>query len=611
MRTVEGKAKMADKSLFGVWGRLLRVDLSSGEIGVDSLDESLFKQFLGGRGLGARLLYQEVPARTDPFGQDNALIFLTGPLEGTLAPLSNKTTVTFKSPLTMTYSESCCGGHFANEIKFAGYDGILIRGQAQSPVMLWIDGDQVRIRPADHLWGKSTFETFTAIRNEAGDPFIESVVIGPAGEKLNRFGNIMSDYHRDFGRGGGGAVMGSKNLKAIAIRGNRGVEVADPEGLKAKVLALYEQFQKTDRAQVRRRYGTADMVDFINGLGFLAVHNFRDGQFDQAGNLNCSTIEKEALVAHSSCLGCPIRCGKILKQRSAPFLAIEGPEFESIALLGSNCGIGDLDALIQATEICDRYGMDTISSGNVVGFAMECLEEGILKPDDFGGLNLKFGDPESYLQAVEMVGQRRHIGDLLAEGVRLAADKLGVPEKAVHAKGMEIPAYDPRGCVGMGLTYATAARGGCHTKSPTMGAEALGDRFTTEGKAVLVRGLQWQQAIMDSLTMCMTSRFGMHLKDHLALWNLVTGYPIDEAEAEKTGLRILNMERLFNCREGLSRADDTLPHRFLKEEIRRGPSQGHVVELEPMLTEYYQLMGWDQEGRPTEETLSSLGLDTL
>lgn len=603
-------------ALKGLAGKILRVNLTSGSITKEPTPDDVFAGYIGARGVGAYLLLKELKAHTDPLGPDNKLIFLTGPVEGTLAPGANKITVTFRSPLTGTYSFSLCGGHLAPEVKFAGYDGIIIEGRADRPVYLWIDDDRVSLKDASHLWGKLTHATEDAIRAELKDDAIRVACIGPAGEKLSRFACIQSDYHREFGRGGAGAVMGAKNLKAIAVRGTGSVEVADPEALEALTEKVYGILAANLKARARRYYGTPEMVDGTNGLGYWGTRNFSTGYFEAGEKLNAASMKEKIFVGSLSCYACPIACGKVSFIRSGPYAGtmIEGPEFESTGLLGANCGVSDLEALVKAVEICDIYGLDTMSAGAVASLAMECYEKGIITKEDTDGLELNFGNGEALVALMEKIARREGIGDLFAEGAKRAAEKLGVPELAMQVKGQEFATYEPRGCKGMGLTYAISPKGAHHMIAPTMGPETAGDaskRFAYKGKAALVRETQFLMAVVDSLSLCSSMRFALGLKEQIDLYCAVTGLALDEAGAMLIGEKITNLERLFNLREGFDRKDDYLPSRMLKEKMPTGPSQGHLVELDPMLDEYYDLMGWDHEGRPTENRLAELGLAEL
>ncbi|MBU0491163.1 MAG: aldehyde ferredoxin oxidoreductase family protein [Chloroflexi bacterium] len=602
------------EDLGGLAGRILRVNLTRGEVQPEPTPRALFERFLGGRGVGAHLLFHELARDTDPLGPDNKLIFLTGPLEGTLAPGANKITVTFRSPLTNTYSFSLCGGHLAPELKFAGYDGVIVEGQSERPVYLWIDNDRAELRDAGHLWGKLTHDTEDAIRAELRDPAVRVAVIGPAGEKLVRFACIQTDYHREFGRGGAGAVMGAKKLKAIAVRGTGQVNVADPAGLARLAEAIYAALAEHPKAQARRQYGTPEMVEGVNALGYWATRNFTTGYFEGADKLKGVRLKEQVYVGDNSCYGCPVACGKISPVMAGPFAgaAIEGSEFETIGLLGANCGVADPAAIVAATAICDAYGFDTMSAGAVVSMAMECYERGLIGPADTGGIDLRFGNGEALIAMVQAIAERQGLGSLLAEGSRRAAQELGAPELAMQVKGQELATYEPRGVVGMGLSYAVSPKGGHHMIAPTMGAESAGDparRLRPDGKAKLVRDTQLIMAVVDSLALCSSMRFVLGLDDVLALYRAVTGHALDESAALRAAEQITNLERLFNVREGFRRRDDTLPRRLLEEPMPTGPSAGNVVPLAVMLDEYYALMGWDDDGVPTSERAQQLELD--
>jgi len=606
--------KITKHRVKGIIGRLLRINLTEHKVLKESLNPQLFADFLGGRGLGARILYEEVKPRIEALNSENKLIFMTGPLEGTLTPCANKITVSFKSPLTESYSVSNCGGHFAVELKFAGYDGIIIEGKSEAPVYIMINDNDVEIKSASHLWGRSTHVTQETIKEELNDEDVEIACIGPAGENLISFSCIQADYHREFGRGGAGAVMGAKNLKAIVLKGSGYVEVANPKVLEEITHKTYKILKKSAKVQARRMYGTPELVKIIGDLGFLPTENFSRGVFEGAKELEELITSRDKVVADRSCFSCPIACGKVTCVREGPYKGtiIEGPEYESIGLLGPNCGIKDMDAIIKATSICDLYGMDTISTGNVVGFAMECYEKGLIDKNDTDGVELNFGNVNGYISIINKIAKREGIGNILAEGVKKASKKLGGEDYAIHVKGLELPAYDPRGSKGLALTYATAARGGCHMKGNTVGLEiAKGNRLITNKKAILVKETQQIMAILDSIAICSTIRFALDIGSILKIYSAVTGLSIEENLGMKLGERILNMERLFNVREGFDKKADLLPKRFSSQPMPDGATQGQIVELQTMLDEYYKLMGWDRKGRPTKRKIKELGLFSI
>ena len=598
----------------GLAGHMLRVDLTQGQVSRVPTPRDVFEDFLGARGVGAAMLFHELEPGVDPLGPDSKLIFLTGPLEGTLAPGANKITVTFRSPLTGTYSFSLCGGHLAPELKFAGYDGIVVEGKASRPVYLWIDNDRASLRDASHLWGKLTHDTEDTLRAELGDPDIRVACIGPAGEKLVRFACIQADYHREFGRGGAGAVMGAKNLKAIVLRGTGHVDVADPPALEKIAQDIYAELAEHPKARARRQYGTTEMVEGVNKLGFWATRNFTTGYFEKADRLTGTRLKEELYMGDNSCYACTVACGKISPVTQGPFAgtAIEGAEFETVGLLGANCGIGDPAAIVAATAICDSHGFDTMTAGVAVSFAMEAYERGIIGPSDTGGVDLRFGNGDALVAIMQQIADRQGLGDLLAEGSMRAAQQLGAQDLAMHVKGQELATYEPRGVVGMGLSYAISPKGGHHMIAPTMGMEVAGDpanRLRTEGKAGMVREAQLIMAVVDSLALCSSMRFVLGLQSLLELYRAVTGRLLEEDQAYLIAERIANVERLFNLREGFGREDDTLPERLMAEPMPTGPSTGSKVSLDVMLEEYYTLMGWDADGVPTQEQLQKLGLE--
>jgi len=600
----------------GLTGKLLRVDLARRQVRIEATPEDLFRRFIGARGVGAAMLYRELPAGCDPLGPGNKLIFLTGPLEATLAPGANKITASFRSPLTGTYSFSLCGGHLAPELKFAGFDGLVVEGQASRPVYLWIHDGKAELRDAAHLWGGLTHDTEDRLRQELKEPEARIAVIGPAGEQGVRYAVIQTDYHREFGRGGAGAVMGSKNLKAIAIRGTGQVAVADPQALVRLAESVYADLAAHPKGQARRRFGTPEMVEGTNNLGYWATNNFQTGHFDGAAKLTGPALKASLYIGDNACYACPVGCGKVsgVTQGKLAGSAIEGAEFETLGLLGANCGVSDPRAITAAAALCDAYGFDTMSAGAAISFAMQANECGLLSPAQTGGLALQFGNAETLVTLCEQIGQRQGLGRLLGEGAKIAAQVLGAPDLAMHVKGQELATYEPRGVVGMGLTYAISPKGGHHMIAPTMGLEVAGAptrRWRSEGKAQMVRDTQIIMAWVDSLSLCSTMRFALGPQAMVDLLNAVTGLGLSVEAALQCGERIANIERLYNLREGFTRAEDTLPKRLLNQPMPDGPSTGHVVPLAEMLDEYYRLMGWTPEGVPTAEKLAELGLSGL
>ena len=603
--------------MYGYAGKILRIDLSNEEVKTESIREDFALNFLGGKGFGTKILYEEMDPRADPLGPGNLLIISTGPLNG-LMPLGGKFEVIFKSPLTGAYADSNIGGHFGPELKFAGYDIVVIKGIAPRPTYIWIDDDQVEFRDANHIWGKTTEETERIIRDETKDETVRVCCIGPAGEHLVRYASIISDGHAA-GRCGGGAVMGSKNLKAIAVRGTKSIKALNPEKIVNLIHGMAKKIKESPVASILSRYGSPAGITISNELGTLVTKNAAFNIFDKAKDISAEALFKYRKTSFS-CFGCPAGCthyNRVEKGMYAGSVAL-GPEYETLALLGSNCLNDNVEAIIKIDQICDQCGMDTISLGNVIGFIMECYEKGIISKKDLEGLEMTWGNHEAMVEAAKKIAYRIGIGDLLAEGVARISNKLGKDTEkfSMHVKGLELPAWESRGLEGQGLSYATSERGGCHLRAAVHAAEALGlrgfsiDRYDTKGKPKLVKEMQDAVTVINSLILC--EHFtDWTLKEPADLINAVTGWNITSEELFKIGERILNVARLFNVRAGFSVKDDTLPYRMLREPVPSGPSRGHVVHLDKMLSEYYRLRGWSKEGVPTEEKIRELNIHEL
>lgn len=595
----------------GITGKIARVDLGSGSIGIEPTPADLLPLYLGGRGLGARYLYDEVGPGVEPLSPSNKLIFMNGPLGGSLVPGCNKINLTFKSPLTSSYSYSLCGGHWGPELKFAGFDGLIVEGAAEKPVYLWIHDGSVEVRPAEGLWGKTIPVAETMLRGElGGDERIQAALIGPAGERLNRYACITAGWYREFGRGGCGAVMGSKKLKAIALRGTGDLRFFDTKGMMDLAESLYRDLKAHPKARDRRIYGTDEMLKGVNDLGFFSTRNFTDGHFPEGTLLEGPRMRADIVIGDSSCHSCPVACGKRSRLGGADgSMLMEGPEFETIGLLGANCGVSDWKAIMEATRICDEYGFDTMNAGGAVALAMECFEKGIISRRDTGGVELRFGSGEALVEAVRMIAERRGIGDVLAEGIRAAAERFGAPELGMHCKGQGLAVYDPRGCKGMALTYALSPKGAHHMYATTMGHEmAAKSTLSIEGKAALQREQEFSMCVADSVAICSTLRIALSVKALARAYTMATGIAVDEAALLRAAERVINLERMYNVRLGLGRKDDTLPGRFLREPMPSGHAKGSTVDLDAMLDEYYALMGWDANGVPAREKLEELGL---
>jgi len=602
--------------LGGYIGKILRVDLTERRISTEKLDAEIAKKFIGGKGLGAKILYDSLKLGTDPLSPENILIFASGPLTATLAPTSARWAVVTKSPLTNIFLDCQVGGYFGAAMKLAGFDCIIMEGKADSPVYLWVHDGNAEILNAGDLWGKGCFETENTLKKRLGES-AHVASIGPAGENLVRYACISVDKYRQAGRGGAGAVMGSKNLKAVAVRSaSYKIEYADPEGFREAAKKALKVIRENSFIPLRRKYGTPIWVAPVNKAALLPTRNFRTGVFEKAENISGETMRDKIVVKDGTCYNCIIQCWKYTHVESGKYKVDElaGPEYESIALLGSDCGVGSIEAVAHASMLCDDLGLDTISTGNSIAFAMECYERGLLTAEDTDGLELKFGNADAEIEMVKKIAYRKGLGNLLAEGVRRASKKIGDGSErfAMHVKGLEIPGYDPRGAFGMALAYATSDRGACHQRAWTVRAEIEGKlepRFSTKGRARFVKETQDERAMCFSLVLCDFAP--LEVKHFVELLNKATGFNFTVEDYLKTGERIWNLTRLFNVREGITRKDDTLPPRFMEEPLPEGATKGQVVTkemLDEMLDEYYALRGWDKNGVPTEEKLKELGL---
>lgn len=595
---------------------ILRINLSQKKIQEERIRPSLIDRFLGGRGLGAKILFDELAPHVDALSAENKLLFLTGPLLGTGAPWCVKYTVVTKSPLSETILMSLAGGFFGPNLRFAGYDGLIIEGRSDGPIYLWIDNGKVEFRSATHLGGMTTDECQNVIRKELNQQSIEMACIGPAGEKSVRFACIISGW-RAAGRGGAGAVMGAKNLKAIAVKGSRKVPISDLETFNKIQKAIRKKVPTIKRLKQFGKYGTPNNLVLVNERGLFPTRNFQQGRFEGIDRVNA--LEQQKRVTNAvTCHMCPVACGNLTRAAQGPYegISTEGPEYETFWAFGAQCGNSSIDAIVAADRLCDQLGLDTISTGSTIAFAMECAEKGLLKAQELDGLDLKFGNHSAMVEMIRKIGSRQGIGDLLAEGVRRAAEQIGKEAErfAMHVKGLELAAYDPRGAKGMGIEYATSPRGGCHERGlisrETFGAPPLIDPLAVEGKGKVVRETQDETAVLDSLGVCVfpPHNDGMEMAEIAELLSCVTGKPWTAESLMEAGERIWNLERLFNIRDGFSRKDDTLPPRLLDEPMPDGPAKGQVVELDLLLDDYYRTRQWDANGIPTLNLLARLGL---
>lgn len=579
---------------------LLRINLTTGLITKEELQGEWVKQFIGGKGLGMKYLYEELVPGIDPLGPENRFILMTGPFTGTIVPCSGKLSIVTKSPANGTLLDCSIGGSVAGALKYAGYDAVIIQGKAASPVYLRIENSQVSLESAENLWGKGTRETEFQLRALYG-PEAKVLSIGPAGENLVSFACISSELYRQAGRGGVGSVMGSKNLKAVVIKGTGDVKVADLAGLLKLVHHGLHNDLLTDTNLWAYTDGTPMLVELSQTAGILPTKNFQSGNFQEYEGLNSASIQK-IRKAKKACLSCGLGCGNFLKSGENE---VEGPEYETLSVAGSNCGIGDLKAVMKFNALCDDLGLDTISTGGVIAFAMESTEKGT---HDFG---LGFGEIDKYLEMPKLIAYRQGLGNELALGVKGISEKYGGKDFAMHTKGLEFPGYEPRGSWAMGLAYATAPRGACHMSAWPVAEEAYGERdpFTIEGKAEFVIGLQHYNAIKFSLILCDFWALSFDLMAEML--SLALGREVSAQQLEKTGEAVFNLARQFNVREGYGRLDDSLPPRIFQDTLPSGATEGRYLpknQFKEMLNQYYQLRGWDNNGVPTLGKLDELGL---
>ncbi|MFQ5831473.1 MAG: aldehyde ferredoxin oxidoreductase family protein [Candidatus Thorarchaeota archaeon] len=582
---------------------ILSVSLTKGKINRESISSDLYFEYLGGRGLGVKLLYDNLAPKTDPLSPANWLIFAVGPLTATTVPTAGRFVVVTKSPLTGTIFDSHAGGYLGAQLRRAGFAAVVFHGASSSPVYLWIDNDEMELRDASKVWGRNVEETTDQLLKET-DSKAQVACIGPAGENRINLAAIMTDKHRAAGRGGVGAVMGSKNLKAVVVRGTRQVGVNEPDRLKEAVKRARRLIKKnsvTDKSLPI--YGTAVLVNVANEFGMLPTYNFQEGTFNDAVGVSGEKLLERLSVRTYNCFGCPIGCGRISRAEGRE---VGGPEYETIWAFGPQCGINDLEWIAAVNHHCNLLGIDTISAGSTIGCAMELVQKGNLDAP------LHFGNTEGIIELIQDMAHARGLGGELGEGSRAFASRYGAPELAMHVKGLEIPAYDPRGAQGHALGYGTSNRGGCHLRSYLIGPEILGspvrvDRDRPEGKADLVILYQNLSAAMDSMVLCRFTNFAWTVDDYAEMLAAATGLSTSGRDILKIGERIWNIERLFNNREGLTAKDDQLPPRFLSP-LPEGNSRNRVVHMNEMLTEYYRLRNWDQDGRPTKKRLKSLNL---
>jgi len=608
--------------MFAWMGKILRVDLSTVKTTEEMLDPDIAKNYIGGRGIGIYYLNKEVSPQCDPLSAENLMIMMTGPLTGTGAPTGARYMVMTKSPLTGAITCSNSGGMMPRELKRAGYDGIIFKGKSKSPVYLWIDQGKVELRPADHLWGKNTHKT-TDLLLEETHKNARVACIGPAGEKQVLFASIMNDKHRAAGRSGVGAVMGSKNLKAVVVKGKGRIPLANPDRFNEfnkEILGVFKESVKEAPLGLTVN-GTAGVVMATQNFGVLPTKNWQQGTFDEWEKIDGEQLTKRFLKKNSACYGCPIGCGRLTKVDEPGFKGEgEGPEYETVYAMGSNCMIDNLAAITKANYICNELGMDTITMGATLACAMELYEHGYL-PEDQIGKPLNWGDADALVELTRMTGLREGFGDQLAQGSYRLADRYGHPELAPVSKKQEFPGYEPRGSQAMGLAYATSPIGGSHMRGDPAYFELFSvpkpmDPHQWEGKAKVTMAFQDLSAIIDAAGLCIffavrnlaSKDLGVAPTGILEYINAATGADYTLEELMAAGERIITAERLFLEKAGFTRKDDSLPDRLTKTPAPTGPAKGCVCHLDEMLDEYYDARGWTRNGIVEDALLDRLGL---
>lgn len=602
----------------GYMGKILRINLTTSEIKKEDLPEDLVKNYLGGRGFAAKILFDELKPGTDPFGPENKVIVSAGPLTGVFVPGTGKVTFASKSPATNSYGDSNMGGHFGPELKYAGYDTIIIEGKSDKPVYLYIDDDTVEIRSATEYWGKGSIQTETFLKAFLGDEF-QIATIGPAGENKVFYACISHDFGRQSGRCGIGAVLGDKKVKAIAIRGTKSIPVHDFKKFEKVGKELFRHCQAHPALKEWQDYGTPSVTVWANENGIFPTKNFSTGFFEDYKGLSATEMRKKVVVTDKACMGCPMCCGKYSHvQKKGRESYAEGPEYETIALMGGNCAIGDIEDVTYLNYIADELGVDTISAGNVLGFLMECFEKGIVKKKDLDDIELKWGDVDASVKILKKISVREGIGDLLANGVKAVAKKFGKGSEkfAMHIKGLEWSGYESRNAPAMLLSYMTADIGAHHNRSWAITHDIAFGREKLESKAEKTIELQHIRPLFDTLDLCRLQwvELAVPLEKYAEFFQALTGINYSWADMLKISERIWNLTRLFLIRENkaVGREIDMPPARIYEEAVPTGATKGKLTKLkdiETLLDNYYKLRGWDKNGYPTPGKLKELGLE--
>jgi aldehyde:ferredoxin oxidoreductase len=621
------------RKLGGYAGKQLLVDLTKQKCKAIPLDPNFALTYLGGQGFASRILFDSVGPSTKPLGPDNVMIWATGPFTGTLWPQAARYVVAAKSPLTGIFGESHAAGHWGPELKFAGFDTAIVHGRAEKPVYLLIDNGKAKLENAKDLWGRNTQETEEIIKENNRDQALRVSCIGQAGENLVRYAAIINDFDRAAARSGIGAVAGSKNLKAVAVRGNQDIPVAKPDKYLKVIDELHQKMLASPFTASRAEYGTTNLVELMQEIGRLPSYNMRSGVFEEYQKISGETIKQKYLVKPRADFACLQRCGRYTIVRTGPYAYCGGgPEYETQSALGSRCGNDNIESILYGHHLCNLYGLDTISTGATISWAMECWDQGLITAKDTGNIDLSWGNHEVIIQLIHLIARREGFGDILAEGSFRAAQKIGrgTEQYVMHSKRQEIAGQEPRAQKSMGLASATAARGADHLyafpvldevgfdeeisiRYGTQYLPEIGDRLNPKYKGIMVKENEDFCAVVESLGVC---KYGtlippvLFYSDVAAAFDVTVGVNLSIADLHLIGERIVNLNRCFNVREGIRRKDDSLPRRLTEEPAPKGPAKGQIVELDVMLDEYYEKRGWQvKDGLPTQKTLQKLGLE--
>jgi len=614
----------------GYTGKILRVDLSTGQFSIDRPDDTTLRDFIGGEGLGTKYLYDEVAPDTDALGPANKLIFMTGPVTGSLAPTSGRHCVTTRSPLTGCQNTSHAGGYWGTQLKLAGYDGLIVQGQSKKPVFLFIDDGHPELYDASGIWGSDVFQTDALIKDQLHDKKISITSIGPAGENLVKFASIQNDRQRSAARGGPGAVMGSKKLKAIAVRGTQSFYAADPREYHQSMDELLQStYDNVLSGDLLPKYGATGIVDIINQHGALPTRNNQSGTFDQAHEISGQKLAETILTRTRGCFCCNIHCTRLVSVEYGPYHGTrgKGPDYDAAVALGSQCGNSNLEAIAQANLSCDQYGLDAVTAGDTIAWAMELYERGIIDRNDTRGIDLRFGNHGAIVAMIPKIATRMEFGAVLADGLAEASGKIGKgSDRYVMAvKNMGLPGFEARGSKAMALQYAVDNRGGDDLRPYASVTECMGfrskelhmpeqyDPVSETGAVAWMVPAQHYSVAVNSLVCCMFTIIGYSVEpgQYARHLSALTGFQYDTDSLLLAGERIWNLQRAFNVREGFGRKDDRLPDRLTTEHAPSGPPRDSVVHLDPMLDAYYQARGWDRDGIPTREKLQTLGLEHI